>query len=183
MLDVQADNVQSFKETCGKQNAVSWERCRAGCTERFAAGGASSESSRKDACTKLCDKKDKNMEVECEDQGTNLANMYAINAETMQAGSKCTDLHCKDFPQLLTTKEEERADKLKGLCETQCKDRKEVDECKSKCDKKCSLNNLKKCTSTFSKNLNVTVDYCTQLWQWMYKSEEIDPSTGNPVVL
>jgi len=191
---IQKSNVADEKKSCGLVNGKHWKKCRAGCAASWSAGAgkndvirnAQSESTRagKDQCISLCEQKYKNFETECEDQAENLQNVYDANAVTMTAGSKCSDLHCPAFPNLVTTAEEEQQALLDEQCGKQCEKKEEgADKCKSECAAKCSLNNLQKCSKDFSKNLNVTVDYCKQMWRWMYDSEEIDPATGNPVVL
>ena len=56
----------------------------------------------KKTCIDLCEKKFQNYEQECEDQAENLKNVYVTNRVTMQAGSKCSDLHCPSFPNMIT---------------------------------------------------------------------------------
>jgi hypothetical protein len=189
---VQKENVAQMKKTCGLMNGKHWKTCRETCKSGhdtrvgFSAAEGVTESYHAEAkveCTELCDKKYSQFDSDCVDQSSKLADVYETERGTMGAGGKCVDLHCPDFPELALEEDESaQTAKVGELCGKQCSSPDAAEDCKSKCEDGCRVNRLNKCTQELTKKMDIMKDYCSQLWQWMYDMEAIDPRSGNPMV-
>jgi len=132
--DVQKENVETMKESCGLISADSWKRCREGCSNRWhAKEGTNKFTAEKETCIGLCEKKHKDWKVDCEGQSENLKNLYTVHQTDALKGSSCQNLHCRRFPDILTGETKEDMEKTRDEnCGKECTPERITRKCKQK---------------------------------------------------
>merc|ERR1719443_1306118 len=67
----------------------------------------------------------------------------------------------------------EGQEKFMKKCETEVEP-----TCKTDCDKNCQIPDVRSCQKDIlKKSFAVTEEYCSQLWDWLFDSEQLDPVT------
>jgi len=154
----------------------------------------------KDDGNKKCDDEEK----KCKDEGKAAGedSMIGANAESICAvrkkvcqdklRAKCQAAHKKDLKKvakdcLKEHKEEQKKcldEKMDGK-EKEYKDKclKDVKPtCKEDCADRCKIGEMRTCQKDMIKKaFGVTKKYCTQLWRWIFDSEQFDSKTMDPI--
>merc|ERR1719160_1350181 len=137
---------------------------------------------------KKCDDAEKECQDEAKAAGED--SMIGANADSIcgvrkqvcsdQVEGKCKSAHKEDLKKvgkdcLAEHKEEQKKcldDKMSG---------KEKD-CKEDCMDRCQIGDMRKCQEDMiAKAFGVTQKYCTQLWRWIFDSEQYDKKTMDPI--
>jgi len=149
---------------------------------------------------KKCDDDEKKCQDEAKAAGED--SMIGANADSIcgvrkqvcsdQVTGKCKSAHKKDLKKvgkdcLEEHKEEQKkclADKMEGKekdYKKKCFDDVKP-TCKEDCDKRCNISDMRKCqTDMIAKAFVATQNYCTQLWRWIFDSEQYDKKTMDPI--
>lgn len=117
---------------------------------------------RKKMCLKQADEK-------CIDE--NKANLDKAQKGCEETADKALT-KCKED----TLKEKEEKAEKKCISET-------TPTCKDDCAAKCQVGKMNKCLDTLSQKDDPTKMFCQDFWRLLHESSEVDPVTGNPIVL
>lgn len=110
-----------------------------------------------------------------------------------QVGKNCLDDYNANLEAAKNECEQADADALNS-CESAALAQKETDsvskcegELGPKCDKDChdacDVADMNKCLGNLEGQGDPTADFCTDFWRLLHESSEMDPVTGNPIVL
>jgi len=56
-------------------------------------------------------------------------------------------------------------------------------KCTQECHSDCEVDSLVTCMDNLKSDHDATEDFCTDLWKLLHESSEVDPETGDPIVL
>lgn len=95
-----------------------------------------------------------------------------------EAQKKCEDLADKE----LTKCKEDTLKKKEEDAEKKCISE-ETPTCKKDCSAKCEVGKMNACLKTLEQKDDPTKLFCVDFWNLLHESSEVDPVTGNPIVL
>jgi hypothetical protein len=195
---LQADTARvAFQDECRKET-------KEGTLEPCKDDGTKEADDKKKKCTDDGKKKCDDDEKKCLDEGKAAGedSMIGANADSIcgvrkdvctdQYKGKCKAGHEEDLKKVKKDclgehKEEQKKcliDKMKGKKEDylkKCQDDIKP-TCKDDCADRCQVGDMRKCQKDMiAKAFGVTQKYCTQLWRWVFDSEQYDKKTMDPI--
>lgn len=125
--EIQAANVDKFKQGCGMAVAEGEQDCREKCAERWG-----DVMEKRNECDDLCVKNYKRFEDRCLSKAKDLQVVYEMEQKVMENQNRCLETHCKIFPTTYTMDDEkEQKAEVKKRCKDRCTEKQIEMRCKN----------------------------------------------------
>jgi hypothetical protein len=112
----------------------------------------------------------------CSDQVTGKCKA-AHKKDLKKVGKDCMKEHKIELKKCLDDKMDGKEKEYKKKCFDEVKP-----TCKEDCMDRCQIGDMRQCqTDMIAKAFGVTQKYCTQLWRWIFDSEQYDKKTMDPI--